>query len=196
MTITDWQAFYDSLVIQPSYGQPVPKPTPAQLDKFEAETGFRLPRSYRDYILVFGPGEFPCVLKIAAPGYDYLQNTFDLQTAGSGYGYGQEELIRAGLPPEDQQRMGRLVYFGLHHSRQWLGWDPQDMREAEAPEYGIYRVDWVSDGAEFVATSFRQLVEETCEELFAPDPDYDEESMGPQRGFMPATWVPESERPA
>jgi hypothetical protein len=195
MTITDWRAFYATLVIRSGYGQPVRKPTQAQLDRFEAETGFRLPRSYREYILVFGPGEFPAVLKVAAPGYEYLGNTFDLLTASRSYGYTREEAAAGGLPADEQERIGRLFYFGLHHGRQWLGWDPQDVRDAEAPEYAVYRVDWLSDGPEFMAASFRQLVEDTCEALFAPDPEYDEESMGPQRGFQPACWVPVSGDP-
>jgi hypothetical protein len=189
MQITDWPEFYSTLVIDRGCGEPVAKPTPTQLDRFEAETGLRLPQSYRDYILVFGPGEFPCVLKVAAPGHASL-GSFDLLTASRTYGYSAEEIAGSGLPVEQQERMRRLFYFGLHHGRQWLGWDPKDVRDSGAHEYRIYRVDWLSEGAEFVAASFRQLVEETCEALFTPDPEYDEEALGPQRAFQPARRSP------
>jgi len=192
VTITDWRAFYSTLVIQNGYGQPVPKPTVAQLDRFEAETGLRLPGSYRECIAVFGPGEFPCVLKVAGPGYGHLGNTYDLLTASQRYGYSRGEVAASGLPTDQQERIGRLFYFGLHHGRQWLGWDPLDVRDAKASEYAIYRVDFLCDGAEFVAASFRQLVEETCEFLFALQLDYDEETTEPQRVFQPAYQLPQS----
>lgn len=190
MVIRDWREFHDSLVIVPGYGEAVPKPTDAQLDQFEAETGVRLPKSYREYITVFGPGEFPCILRIAAPGYPRLNWRADLLTASRSYGYTPDQIADSGLPAEQRERLGRLFYFGLERGRQWLGWDTQDVRDPVASEYGIYRVDFVSDGVELVATSFRQLVEDICEGIFAPDPDYDEDSMGPQRGFQPATWPP------
>jgi hypothetical protein len=190
MEIRNWKDFYDTLVVVPGYGEPVPKPTIAQLDQFEAETGLRLPRSYREYITVFGPGEFPCILRIAAPGYPHLNWRADLLTASRSYGYSSDEVAQSGLPADQQERLGRLFYFGLERGRQWLGWDPLDVRDPETSEYGIYRVDYIRDGAELVATSFRQLIEDICGEIFAPDPDYDEESMGPQRAFQPTTWVP------
>lgn len=186
MTITDWRAFHSTLVIRNGYGEPVPKPSVPQLGRFEVETGLRLPAGYRGYIAAFGPGEFPCVLKVAGPGYGYLDNTYDLLTASQRYGYSREEIAASGLPTDQQELIGRLFYFGLHHGRQWLGWDPLDVRDAGASEYAIYRVDFLCDGAELVAASFRQLVEETCEFLFALELDYDEETTEPQRIFEPA----------
>lgn len=188
MEIRDWREFYDTLVIVPGIGEPVLKPNASQLDRFEAETGLRLPRSYREYITVFGPGEFPCILRIAAPGYPHLNWRADLLMANQSYGYSVEELGQSELPAEQRDRLARLFYFGLERGRQWLGWDPQDVRDPEASEYGIYRVNYISDECKLAATSFRQFIEDTCEEIFAPDPAYDEESMGPQRAFQPTKW--------
>jgi hypothetical protein len=190
MDICDWHGFYASLVIVPGYGHLVPKPTEAQLDQFEAETGLPLPQSYRNFIKVFGPGEFPCVLLVAAPGYAQLNCRADLLSANRSYGYTPEQIADSGLPTDQRDRLLRPFYFGLERGREWLAWDPQDVRDPSAHEYGIYRVDFRQDVVELVATSFRQLVEDICEQIFAPDPDYDEESMGPQRAFQPATWVP------
>jgi hypothetical protein len=141
---------------------------------------------------VFGPGEFPCILSVAAPGYDFLGNTLDLMTASRRYGWPESEVQRSGLPTEQAERLGRLFYFGRQHGREWLGWDLTDVRDTEASEYGIYRVDWLSDGAEFVAASFRELVEGLCESIFAPDPEWDEETLGPRLLFQPACLVPEA----
>ncbi len=170
---------------------PVPKAIPAQLDAFEAQTGFRLPRSYREFLLVFGPGEFSVSLLIAAPGYEYA-GRIDLLATSRSYGWDEQEIAVSNAPPEQKAHLRRLFYFGLENERQWLGWDPADIRDAAASEYGIYRVEALGFGTELVATSFQQLVEVTCERLFAPDPNWDEEEQGPQRTFRPAHWVPDA----
>lgn len=191
MEIRDWQAFYDSLTISRGYGVPVPKPTSAQLDAFETLTGLRLPRSYREMILVFGPGEFSVSLSIAAPGYEYAGGA-DLLSTSRSYGWDPKEIARSNVSEEQKAHLSRLCYFGLENGRQWLGWDPMDIRNTEAFEYGIYRVEALGFGTELVATSFRQLVEVSCERIFAPDPTWDEEELGQQRTFCPAHWVPEA----
>jgi hypothetical protein len=196
MEIHDWGAFYDTLAIVVGHGQPVPKPTESQLDQFEAVTGLRLPNSYRQFIKVFGPGEFPCILRIAAPGYPNLNWRADLLSANRSYGYTPEQIVESGLSSDQQDRLRRLFYFGLERGRQPLGWDPQDIRDSGASEYGIYRVDFIHDRVELAATSFRHLIEDICEEIFAADPNYDEDEMGPQRAFQPATWVPGNEEPS
>jgi hypothetical protein len=193
MQIRDWHEFYDTLTILEGTGEPVPKPTDAQLNGFESESGFRLPKSYRAYITVFGAGEFPCILRIAAPGNAETNPNTDLSTTSRRYGYTNAEIEGSGLPADQRDRLRRLFYFGLERGRQWLGWDPGDVRDAVASEYAIYRVDSLEDGAELVATSFRQLIEETCEVIFAPDPDYEEASMGPQRAYQPAMRLPKNQ---
>jgi SMI1 / KNR4 family (SUKH-1) len=189
MEIHDWQEFYDSLFIDTGgYGVPVPKPTPTQLDRFEEQTGLRLPRSYRAFLLVFGPGEFSASLRIAAPGYEYA-GRIDLLATSRSYGWSAQEIDASSVAAEQKAHLHRLFYFGLESGREWLGWDPADIRDAEASEYGIYRVEALGFGTELVATSFRQLVEVTCELLFSPNPAWDEEELGPQRTFFPGRWA-------
>src|SRR5262249_39095921 len=153
------------------YGVPVPKPSTAQLDQFEAENGLALPRSYREFILVFGPGEFSASLKIAAPGYGFVPHPsgVDLLATSRSYGWNAADIARGWGTAEEKERLLRLFYFGLESGRQWLGWDPADVRDPETSEYGIYRVEALGYGTELVAVSFRQLVEVTCEWLFSPD---------------------------
>jgi len=66
-----------------------------------------------------------------------------------------------------------------------MGWNPEDVRGPADGEYAIYAVG-ICDIA-LVAVSFRQLVEQTCEVLFAPNLDWDEEELSPQGSFAPAT---------
>lgn len=48
----------------------VPLPDAAALDEFEHDSGFRLPESYRRFVLRFGPGTFDCIdrVTVASPG--------------------------------------------------------------------------------------------------------------------------------
>jgi hypothetical protein len=75
----------------------------------------------------------------------------------------------------------------LANGQDWLGWDPQDVRNPKDHEYGVYRVDWRRDEIVFEADSFKKCVQQICDELFADDPDYDEPGMGPQRSFRRIT---------
>ena len=186
MVIGDWSTFYQSLAIELNGGRAVPKPTNAALDDYERRIGRRLPRSYREFITVFGPGEFSCTLRIAAPGYRYLRTDFDIDFVNEGgYGYAEEEMERYQVLPESRSLLRRLWWFGFGGSRHWMGWDPEDARDPANAEYAIYAVGSICD-IELVATSFRQLVADTCEVLFAPDPNWCEEELGPQRSFDPA----------
>ncbi len=75
---TDWQQLYSSLeLVAPTYGLPFPKPTEDSLDEFESSAHFRLPRSYREFIKVFGPGMFGGYIGIRGPGC-----LLDIQGAG------------------------------------------------------------------------------------------------------------------
>ena len=186
MEIDDWSAFYQSLAIELNGGRPVPKPTTAELDDYERRVGRRLPRSYREFITIFGPGSFSCMLRIAAPGCRHSGNQSDIEYINEGgYGYHEEEMERYQVLPEYRALLRRLWWFGLGGSRHWMGWDPEDVRDPANSEYAIYAIGSICD-IELAATSFRQLVVDTCEVLFAPDPNYCEEELGPQRSFDPA----------
>lgn len=178
MVINDWQSFHDSLVID-TYGEPLPLPNPEQLDGFERKSGIRLPRTYREFLFVFGPGEFRSSLQIAAPDSSDAIDRFDLMRAHEGYRPTESELQY--IRESDRPRAARLLYFGLIDGRDWLGWDLDDLRIPNDFEYGIYRRE--NHCVQFVAATFKELVEEHCERIFAPDPDWIEEDGGPQRVF-------------
>ena len=58
----------------------------------------------------------------------------------------------------DLDHFRRLVNFANFEERDWV-WDPDDVTDAEAHEYGIYLVGRLG-GLERVAGSFREFVEE------------------------------------
>lgn len=181
----NWDSFLRSLTIGSRYGEPVDKPSIDQLNRFEADLRIKLPKSYREFILVFGPGEFSASLEIAAPGYPNLSSpTLDLATANERYRYtpGQSQLF----PESDRAVINRLLFFGLMDGKYPLGWDVQDVCHIGEAEYSIFRVGLTA--IEKTATSFYQLIIETCDRLFAPNPDWDEEELGPKRVFHPASY--------
>lgn len=178
--IRDWREFHDSLVIEPTYGEPGPKPTVAQLDQFEAESGFRLPQSYREYILVFGPGKLFSDWYVAAPGYGASWR-WDLQTLHENR-RPQESWIDH-YPQEHWDRLRRCRYFCAKY-KDTFGWDPAEVVDPAANEYAVYRL--TEDGRVLrVADSFRGFVEEAALDILTM-PDWDEEELGPRLLFEPA----------
>ncbi|MEX1095814.1 MAG: SMI1/KNR4 family protein [Planctomycetales bacterium] len=177
MTTAHWQELYDSLVVKNHIGDPHPLPTDEDCDRFEQESGLRLPSSYRAFIKVFGPGVFGCSLEITAPMS--CNERWDLAEANRGYQMSPTEWGR--VVPAKADLGSRLFFFGCEEEQDPLAWDPQDVRDAEGSEYAIYRL--TLDDLEFVAASFRELVDAKCEQMFAPDPKWDEAELGPQRLF-------------
>lgn len=178
--IRSWHELYDSFVIEPTYGEAARKPTAAQLDQFEADTGFRLPRSYREYILVFGPGRLFSDWYIAAPGYGDSWR-WDLRTMHENV-RPQEHWIDY-YPAAEHDRVRRCRYFCAKY-KDAFGWDPAEVCDPEAPEYAVYRL---VEGGQVVrvADSFRGFMEDAMLEILTA-PGWDEEELGPRLLFEPA----------
>jgi uncharacterized protein (TIGR02996 family) len=175
--ILDWQEFYDSLLVRP-YGwhQTVPKPTVSQLDEFEAATGFRLPRSYREYILVFGPGQLLTDWDIAAPGYGGSWS-YDLQTMHENLSYRHPRT-------DEQYPVDRWRYFCAAYKDRYC-WDPAEVTDPDAHEYAVYHI--VEDGRVMrFADSFRGFVESIALDMLTL-PGWDEDDLGSPLRFWPAT---------
>ena len=168
--IRNWREFYDALNIEPEgWEETVPKPTVEQLDRFEAETGFRLPQSYREYILVFGPGKLLTDWAIAAPGYGGSW-FYDLQAM-------QEHLRYRG-----QQH--QYWYFCLAYKDRYY-WDPAEVTDHDRHECAVYRIP---EGGPVVRVSdtFRGFVEDTVLHMLTY-PNWDEQELGSPMRFELAT---------
>ena len=126
--ITDWGEFHRKLLIDPGYGEAVARPTAAQLDGFEAETGFRLPRSYREYIQVFGPGQLLTDWAVAAPGHKRGW-FYDLHTMGENM---RPERRWIGHHPEEHRDRVRRCVYSPSKYKDAYGWDPAEVTDPDA----------------------------------------------------------------
>lgn len=131
-----WRLLYETFDVEGDDRQSVARPTTKELDRFEKKTGIKLPAGYRAYLQVFGPG----VLIIGSDP----QETFIRSPYCKNRAY---ELVKAverienlkNDPPrgmDDQTR--RLVVFSWNGLGDEFGFDPQDITDSEAPEFGVY----------------------------------------------------------
>jgi hypothetical protein len=181
-----WESLWRTLVIRENTILPtLPRPTDATLNRFEQDTGFRLPQSYRAFAKVFGPGELAGDYHFFFPGYPGNEHS-DLAAVNARIrvrapgGPDFESFISSFCrDPEQVRRM--VIFCGTGHG-DWVGWDPEDVRDRRNCEYGIYQ--WHGEQPSKVADSFVQFVEEFClatiglgdemlriRQLFIPDSD-------------------------
>ncbi len=158
MTTNEWQQIYDdfNLMSCPT----LPKLEAAWLDAYEQETGWKLPQSYRDFILVWGPGEFGTCVRISAPGYADCGDTIDMGLMHAEFEdiRRQEDLWLDDCTDPDLFR--RLVVFGDDAAAgDRYCWDPLDVRSPEENEYAIYEIIHEHEETpKFVAGSFREFI--------------------------------------
>jgi len=129
------------------------------LDEFEERSGLKLPESYRQFVLLFGPCRVGHVENVACPGYPEEGSPIDLRARDEElHAMYFENVPEADLRDqyEDLDHFRRLVNFAKFEERDWV-WDPDDVTDAEAHEYGIYLVGRIR-GLGRVARSFRQFV--------------------------------------
>jgi len=133
-TLERWQALrarFETKGASPGACQP---PTAADLARFEAETGFRLSRGYRGFAQAFGPG-------VLAVGSGWIRcltpyscdDNFDLKSLLE-----QKASLAKRFPTTVAAQIGRLVSFASDFSGDQFGWDPEDVIDSDAPEFGIY----------------------------------------------------------
>ncbi|WP_158265131.1 SMI1/KNR4 family protein [Blastopirellula marina] len=129
-------------------------PNDAHLNRLEQELNVHLPRSYRAFVQVFGPGILMGSHTILAPGYrgatviDFLANN---------KWQAQESARRA-----EPERVGRLIAFA-DFLCQYLAWDPHEIVLPEEHEYRIYLVPKQLDQPLLpIADTFPQFIEKSC----------------------------------
>jgi hypothetical protein len=134
MAHTSWQELLPSLTIL--RGQPRPI-SDAELDQFERETAFTLPKSYRAFCTSFGPGELvrPWHYRIAVPGPSDWSEMVELRKFNR-YAHTCTAECDEYCANPDQVR--RAWCFGTDIGASWYFWDPLDVTEPSGNEYGIY----------------------------------------------------------
>jgi len=154
-----WQELFDSLekVVAAGYDS-LPKPRPEDLDKYEAQKGFRLPASYRQFCLVFGPGSFDGAIGIRMAGYRN-DDRADICTINNK---GSMTFERLSKRHSDPVRVQRLIYFADTIGGHEFGWDPVEVTDSENHEYSIYAVLHDDPSVSKVASTFCKFIEDCC----------------------------------
>jgi hypothetical protein len=158
----DWQRLYRRLTANiPTAWKNRPRsypgaePLKAALTEFEKAAGFKLPRSYKTFVKVFGPGELGGYFRICIPGDQECGD--DLAT--------QHELVSATFRTADDLEHGdllnRLLFFASTIGGETVGWDPLDVTDPRGCEYRVYYVTR-SNTCKAIAPSFPEFVSEIC----------------------------------
>jgi len=161
--MTSWEEFRRSVTIP---GQNRFRPaTDASLDAFEKHAKIKLPRSYREFVKVFGP----CALggrgvMIAAPQRKRDKRSWiDLYTlADDMHGICSARPIGGGVPVVEPERARRLVFFASDGMAKSFGWDPAEVSDASNHEYAVYSRYSDYEPYTRLASSFEEFVLSFC----------------------------------
>ncbi len=131
------------------------------LRAFEADRGVRLPRSYKAFAHVFGPGEMGHYFRILVPGardaYHDLVRFNHMAQTGEGFFW-------AG----DADRLRRTVFLALTIGGESVAWDTAAVTDPAAHEY---RVCWLnrSEAVHRTAETFPEFIDEICLKVLEPE---------------------------
>jgi hypothetical protein len=165
-----WEELYRNLrILELSLVPKVGQPTDTQIECVEKKLGLPLPLGYRDFIKVFGPGEIASDFRIRAPGFRTMANgesaeafnhMVDLGAFNEILKHAQITFTAMDGPYSSQAR--RLIYFADNSAGDLVGWDPEDVRECDRAEYGIYSVLREEGAARCVAETFEEFIMQVC----------------------------------
>jgi hypothetical protein len=138
-------------------------PTPDDLDRFETSAGFLLPLDYRDFVMTFGLGSFgPDGYEVGVPGYEHAGRLSSpsamTEFVRSSGGFDRRSDDDLAEEFDDPRRARRLVIFCGTSSNDFWGWDPEDVTDRAACEYGIYQLGRYDTRVLRLATTFRDFV--------------------------------------
>lgn len=154
-----WEGLYRRLTIElPPGFEPTKTPSREDLDCFEKGAGIRLPKSYRAFVQIFGPGTLGGYFKINSPGYDGLRNV-DLARTNELMHEGDEDLAAWYGRPDF---IRRSINFADSFGGDIIVWDPADLRDARSNEYGIYALPHGWEKGIELAGSFQEFIKHVC----------------------------------
>lgn len=138
-----------------------------ELDAFEAAAGLALPRSYREFVKIFGACEIGSKgINIARPRRKRMPNSrYDLASRAER----MHDIVEAFCRSSDStgrvvhpERSLRMVFFGDNQLGDTFGWDPEDISDAAAHEYAVYSRHIETEPYPRVAFSFQDFVLGYC----------------------------------
>jgi hypothetical protein len=143
-----WDDLKQRLVVEFLSGAKLWTSSPEDIDRYEAESGFRLPDSYRELVGTFGPGTYGRGWRLAAPG---VPNSSSDNLAKLN------EYLRPVHP-------GFVFFCGKEDFHAHFAWDSGDITDPATHEYGVYLVGSPGSGDSFeaqttkVASTFREFL--------------------------------------
>jgi SMI1 / KNR4 family (SUKH-1) len=163
MSEKHWNELYEDLqiLVNPRL-VPVAKPTTDDIAKFETRTGFSLPGTFKEFILVFGPGILAKEFHIAAP--TCKTSSFDLLALNEErFSQGPETEPAVWSPFPKSTQLERLVAFcqtTLGNDR--FGWDPEAITNSNLLEYAVFFHRRLEKRPKQVADSFGEFIDNLC----------------------------------
>jgi hypothetical protein len=163
MSETRWKSLYEDLdILDNPRLVPISKPTPKDILSFESTTGLLLPASYKEFILVFGPGTLAKEFQILSP--KCKASSYDLLTVNQER-FSQvpdpEEAVWSPFPTDELlQRFVTFCTTALGNHR--FGWDPETITDSTLMEYAVYFHPRLERQAKKVADSFGDFIENLC----------------------------------
>jgi hypothetical protein len=165
----NWKELYSTLKITPESG-PQYCPNSDTLDRFEQQYNVRLPESYRSFAALFGPGLLGNTFRIAVPGTPFSWVWYDLNLLNQQSARHcpidylekvQLSKVQKQEIPVEIERIRRMIFFCSVESEEYIGWDPKDVRNSKANEYGVYILPGLGRPV-FCASTFAEFVLEIC----------------------------------
>lgn len=159
--LAPWQALRETFKVSGDKDR-IPPPTVEELDRFEAETGIKLPAGYRGYIRVFGPG---CLLVGSGKTLRemFIQSPYCANKAMNLNSIVERLQSLKDDPPRGMdEQTRRIIFFGSNGLGDEFGWDPQDVTDPLAPEFGVYA--WYrGDNVVKISNSFQGFIRFTLD---------------------------------
>jgi hypothetical protein len=140
--LDQWRALYETFKVDDGKDR-VPPPTAEDLDRFEAETGIRLPAGYRGYIGVFGPGCLTVGSGNSAREM-FIQSPYcPKRSLDLGKAVERLRILKDSPPLGMDEQTRRTIVFARNGHGDEFAWDPLDVTDPLAPVFGMYA--WYRD---------------------------------------------------
>lgn len=161
-----WSDLYDGIYAMSSDElNSVPKPTDADIDHSEEVLHLKLPRSYRSFIKLFGPGGFvyqgteQCsILSPSCVG----NSRFDIIIFNERFRKSLRGSPSSKSYYKDPELIHRLVFFGQTVGNDYYGWDPEGASNQAAFEMPVHQLLRLNQETSIVAGNFISFIEHYC----------------------------------
>lgn len=115
-----WDDLKKRLVVRYASEGEVKTPSLEDLDRFEQESGFRLPDDYREFATSLGPGTYGPGWQVETPGFAKAEGSY------------------AGIQGLRHIDPLFVAFCGKEDFHGWFAWDPRDVIDPVAHDYGVY----------------------------------------------------------